>query len=150
VPPRTLGRVRPLFSLSGLPGRVVRAVEATLNDAITSADTLLGWIPSPVRVGGLRAGLVTANLDGSVLHIMLERYTFVPGVALSGNLDVTADEATASVHVRGRLAGDLVLTSGGSVTGTLGKRPIALSVQTRLPHAAARTAAEVRQLPPIP
>jgi hypothetical protein len=77
----------------------------------------------PGRVGGLRAGTVSTN--GRVLRLM--GYEYVPGVTVTGRLDVAGG---GSIAVRGRAAarGRLAISTRGTVRGTLDGRRIAARI----------------------
>ena len=81
----------------------------------------------PKHVGGLRAGNATVNRDGS---FKLNRYQYVPGVVVSGKVNT---KRTAKVTIRGggALSGNLTITAGGAVHGTLGGKKVTIGCRRR-------------------
>lgn len=133
--PRRLGQVSATSGTHGRPGRVLHAVLLTLGDfADQSALGLLAKIPGgklflsllEVRIGGLRAGW--GALSNGV--IQLHRYTYVPGVAISGRLSST--HGTLRIAGPGGVHGTLHVTRRRTLRGVLGgervstRRPIPL------------------------
>ncbi|HYL69798.1 MAG TPA: hypothetical protein VEY89_00675, partial [Candidatus Dormibacteraeota bacterium] len=112
LPPPSLSEVHPAPSSSHEAGRVAAAAAMTLED-------LLGQ--TSFAGGGLRGGSWTLQLHGFKLHGMID----VPGVALSGSIRITGDDATgtltitAKLRISGRLAGQLTL-HGLTLQGRLG------------------------------
>jgi hypothetical protein len=76
----------------------------------------------PVRVGGLRGGWLELRGDRIAFH----RVVYVPGVAVSGRIDLREAGFTARFRVAGRAAarGTLRITESGAVTGRLGGRRV--------------------------
>jgi pimeloyl-ACP methyl ester carboxylesterase len=112
LPPSSLHKIPPAASRSRLAGRVAAAAAITLEDVLAQ----------PGRSGGgLRGGYWQPQGNGAyVLHGVID----VPGVALSGTVEKTADltgrfEITGHVKVRGRLSGSLKL-AGCSLSGVVG------------------------------
>ncbi len=111
LPPPTLGEV-PAASRSRVAEQVAAAAAMTLEDLFGQTS---------FSGGGLRGGSWALQLQGFVLHGMLD----VPGVALSGNIRVGGGttgplEIAGHLTVRGRLAGKLTLrelTLSGRVGG---------------------------------
>jgi pimeloyl-ACP methyl ester carboxylesterase len=136
-PPLSLDTVRPVPP-GGKAGRTLAAVRDTITDAqrqIIGVAITRGRLPG--RVGGLRAGTVSTN--GRVLRLM--GYEYVPGVTVTGRLDVAGG---GSIAVRGRAAarGRLRIGTRGTVRGTLDGRRIAARIDasagvTQLPSLAA-------------
>ena len=132
--PTRLSRVRAPRGLSGGPGRTLTAALDAIVDlsrqvvgATLQADAAL---PTGSSFGGLRGGYATLADDAVVMH----RFSFVPGVDLSGRLVVSGQGvAPTELQVSGSQAsgGNLRLTDNlKHVTGTLGGQSFRLSVST--------------------
>jgi pimeloyl-ACP methyl ester carboxylesterase len=112
LPPASLAKVAPAAARSRLAGRVAGAAAMTLEDLFgqTGFDG-----------GGLRGGGWTIQRRGFALRRMID----VPGVALSGHVDVHARPGSRSLvisarlRVGGRLRGELTLR-GRTLSGRLG------------------------------
>ncbi len=121
--PTKLAYVHPVPGLSGRPSLTLTAVLDTIVDlnrqvvgATLQADAQL---PSGSSFGGLRGGY--AKLSTSKLA--LTRFTFIPGVELSGTFPVSKGQLqTATLQITGSSAahGTVRVGSGKQVTGTLG------------------------------
>lgn len=142
IPPRRLSAVRPYPGLSGLPGRTLTATSRTVRDLRESvaADEIAG--ATPRRLGGLRGGTATAERGG----VRLRRYSFVPGVELSGLVPSRSGAA-----LRLRVTGSAAATgsfrvAGGRVSGRLGGRRFDIEAR---PQASA-AAAPPRRAAPFP
>ncbi|HEX5927297.1 MAG TPA: alpha/beta hydrolase [Baekduia sp.] len=129
-PPTSLQRI----TASSTSRRTVIAATATVADAARQIiGDALALSALPKHVGGLRAGNATVNRDGS---FKLNSYQYVPGVVVSGKVDT---EQTAKVTIRGggALSGNLTITTGGAVHGTLGGKKVtigsAAAVRSSLP-----------------
>jgi pimeloyl-ACP methyl ester carboxylesterase len=129
-PPTSLQRI----TASSASRRTVIAATATVADAARQIiGDALALSALPKHVGGLRAGNATVNRDGS---FKLNSYQYVPGVVVSGKVDI---EQTAKVTIRGggALSGNLTITTGGAVHGTLGGKKVtigsAAAVRSSLP-----------------
>lgn len=133
LPPRSLAEVPAAPGNRGLPGRTLQASLLSFRDfghqlllALLEhfSEALVG--SGAVRTGGLRAGW------GGIVHgkIELHRYTYVPGVTLSGKL---GSDGSGTLRVGGRSGADgvLHLSSQGALSGVLGGRRVRLS---RSPH----------------
>jgi pimeloyl-ACP methyl ester carboxylesterase len=98
-------RLRELSRLEGLPPRVGRTLAAVghtiaaLGTETFIAEVLGGDGGQVLRVGGLRGGSVTQTER----LVILRRYAYVPGVALSGRFPEDADDP-ATLRIRGRAA----------------------------------------------
>jgi hypothetical protein len=121
--PTKLAYVHPVPGLSGRPSLTLTAVLDTIVDlnrqvvgATLQADAQL---PSGSSFGGLRGGY--AKLSTSKLA--LTRFTFIPGVELSGTFPVSKGQLqTTTLQITGSSAahGIARVGSGTQVTGTLG------------------------------
>jgi pimeloyl-ACP methyl ester carboxylesterase len=120
--PRSLADLAPAPGSHGLPGRTLQAVVLTLGDfsrqlALQLVKQLesseLGGSLS-LRTGGLRAGW--AGLTGATLTF--DRYSYVPGVTVSGKLTAKASE----LRIGGSTAAHGILRLGPHklLTGVLG------------------------------
>lgn len=120
LPPRSLAEAPLARGDHGPAGHTAGAVVLTLADfdrqmvlALLQqlGESLLG---RPVRTGGLRAGWGGSDRGGLVLH----RYSYVPGVTVSGKVTV----AGASLRIGGSAAvhGTVKIDAHGVLTGTLG------------------------------
>jgi pimeloyl-ACP methyl ester carboxylesterase len=129
LPPHTIAAIPPAPGSHGRVGRTLDAVLRTLGDfnrqvilAIlehAGGTSLFGGLPS-VRVGGLRAGW------GGTLHedLVLHGYSYVPGVSVSGRTSPNGGglrvSGSSAVH------GTIRITAHGTLTGSLGGRPVHL------------------------
>lgn len=124
-PPRAVRALTPSRGVAGRPGRTLRALSLTLDDAVRSVRIAALQAPSDVRilrVGGLRGGRLVATQTG----LVLDRVVYVPGVVVSGTVRKEVTTLTAS----GRdAAGGTITVSGGRVTGVLGGVTIDRPVQ---------------------
>ena len=121
--PTKIAYVHPVPGLSGKPSLTLTAVLDTIVDlnrqvvgATLQADTQL---PSGSSFGGLRGGY--AKLSPS--RLTLTRFTFIPGVELSGTFPVKKGQLqAATVRITGSSAsnGTVRVGSGKQVTGDLG------------------------------
>jgi pimeloyl-ACP methyl ester carboxylesterase len=121
--PTKLAYVHPVPGLSGKPSLTLTAVLDTIIDlnrqvigATLQADAKL---PSGSSFGGLRGGY--AKLSSN--KVQLSRFTFVPGVELSGTFPVKSGQLqTTTLRITGATAanGTVRVGSGKQVTGTLG------------------------------
>jgi len=121
VPPRSLAALKPAPGTSGLPGKTVRAVLYTLANALEFGvgDFLIGSsISATVHFGGLRSGFASFSLRGLRLH----RYSYIPGVTVSGsNETIRTPSYTLTVGGSKAAAGTLTFnTKKRTVSGTLG------------------------------
>jgi pimeloyl-ACP methyl ester carboxylesterase len=121
--PTKLAYVHPVPGLSGRPSLTLTAVLDTIVDlnrqvvgATLQADAQL---PSGSSFGGLRGGY--AKLSSS--RLQLTRFTFIPGVELSGTFPVSKGQLqTTTLQITGSSAahGSVRVGSGKQVTGALG------------------------------
>jgi pimeloyl-ACP methyl ester carboxylesterase len=120
--PRSLADLAPAPGSHGLPGRTLQAVVLALRDFSRQlAPQLVKQLESgelggslSLRVGGLRAGW--AGLTGATLTF--DRYSYVPGVTVSGELTAQASE----LRIGGSAAAHGILRLGPHklLTGVLG------------------------------
>jgi pimeloyl-ACP methyl ester carboxylesterase len=132
IAPTQLARVHPPPGLGGNPGRTLTAALDALVDlnrlviaATIQADQAL---PSGSSFGGLRGG--DAKLTSSAA--VLDDFSFVPGVALSGTFPIKDGKLqTATIRVSGSRASPGTIRVGSNdkrVTGTLGGRRFSVSL----------------------
>ena len=122
IPPRSVNHLSRAGHVPGRAGRTLRAVALTLVDASDSLIAeALARDTSPkagMTVGGLRGGSLRVGHTG----VALRRYSFVPGVTLSGFIPSKAS-GVAHLRVAGRAAaGGTVRLSSTAVSGRLGGR----------------------------
>jgi pimeloyl-ACP methyl ester carboxylesterase len=139
--PRRLAELSPRGGLPAGTGRTYRAFELTVTDAFeritTAAASGAGASleGGAIGVGGLRGGALRIGRRA----MRFDRYSFVPGVTVSGviALDVE-DESPLVFRIGGRAAARGTLTLGErSVRGTLGGRRIRLGAVAASDAAAA-------------
>lgn len=130
VTPTRLAYVKPVGGVRGLAGSTLTVVLESILDlerqvvgATLQAEQQL---PSGSSFGGLRGGY--ARITSTALR--LRRFSFVPGVQLSGSFPISKGRLRAtSVRVEGSLAARGSLRIGGPVvTGTLGGRRVRLEL----------------------
>jgi pimeloyl-ACP methyl ester carboxylesterase len=121
-PPRSLSDFRSAPGVGGVRGRTVFATLDSVNDAIITAIQLEGEQLAP-RGGGLRAG--SFRLFDQDSKLSMRRYSFVPGVRVTGTLRAGNSDITGRLAVTGPrgASGFVTLTRGGGATGRLGGRP---------------------------
>jgi pimeloyl-ACP methyl ester carboxylesterase len=129
--PTKLAYVHPVPGLSGKPSLTLTAVLDTIIDlnrqvvgATLQADAQL---PSGSSFGGLRGGY--AKLSPS--RLTLTRFTFIPGVELSGTFPVKKGQLqTATVRITGSSGSDgtVRVGAGKQVTGDLGGKSFNVNV----------------------
>lgn len=126
-PPRSLSEVRAPAALPGERGRVLRAV---LDTAVEARFSALEAIFAGLRPqgGGLRGGSFS-GVEEFYGPLRLRDYQYVPGVRLSGTLEVRDDgrRVSGTVRVAGRLRGSVTLSSATGAAGRLGGRRVRLS-----------------------
>lgn len=84
-------------------------------------------LPSGSSFGGLRGGY--AKLGHS--SVTLARFSFIPGVSLSGTLKLKNEAiATSSIHIEGKSAshGTVHIETGQRASGKLGGKPFHVSL----------------------
>ena len=146
LPPLRLALVAPTHGYRGLPGRTLHAVTLSLGDLarqlalqLTGAGSSEGLFILPtLSIGGLRAGW--ARFAGGVLS--LHRYSYIPGVTLSGTLALERVElrvgGSAAAH------GTLRLGAHHALIGTLGGRRVRIGANVGATAAIVTTDAQVR------
>lgn len=141
---RRLAAVPPPRGLAGRAARTVTAVDRTVDDAIVQfAARALEGLGDPRGFGGLRGGRA-AVVPGAGL--VLRRYAYVPGVAVSGAIPFTGARFALAVGGPAAPRGRLVVSRAG-IAGTLGGRPVRASA-AQLGWRRAGAAAAVRGRPP--
>jgi hypothetical protein len=126
IAPRSLEQVRTAPGVSGRAGRTLCAVASTLADArLHALDPV--FTEGFARVGharwpALRSGAMAIRQVGNRLFAFLERYSYVPGVAVTGRRVVSGGQ----IRVSGSAAvpGTLRVSPDGAVTGRLGGQPV--------------------------
>jgi hypothetical protein len=110
--PAHLQDVAPAPGLRGTLGRVAAAAALTAGDLVVRAITAPGAAGAgPLRYGGLRGGYVSfVRGRGLLLH----RFSYVPGVALSGRLT-----GTLRLRAPGGIRGRLHMDHGPRLVGTI-------------------------------
>jgi pimeloyl-ACP methyl ester carboxylesterase len=106
--PTSIGQLRPVRSVGGRRGQVLRAVELTFEDLTedlysTALAHGLDSDRSVIRGAGLRGGRYALGEDFDVLR----GYEFIPGVRLSFKANPDDDSASVRVDGPGRLDGRL-------------------------------------------
>ena len=121
--PTKLAYVHPAPGLSGRPALTLTAVLDTIIDlnrqVIGATLQANAQLPSGSSFGGLRGG--EAKLSSS--RLQLTRFTFVPGVQLSGTFPVRKGRLqSATLRISGAAAanGTVHVGSGKQITGSLG------------------------------
>jgi len=121
--PTKLAYVHPAPGLSGRPALTLTAVLDTIIDlnrqVIGATLQANAQLPSGSSFGGLRGG--DAKLSSS--RLQLTRFTFVPGVQLSGTFPVSKgrlQSATLRISGASAASGTVRVGSGKQVTGSLG------------------------------
>jgi hypothetical protein len=118
VAPTALEALAPPPGAHGTEGRIVTAAALTITDGYVSAlqRAFAGF--NRLYGGGLRSGRFVANLTGS-LHLLA--YSYVPGVRVSGNLDVLFGQGVGAVYVDGpgHFDGRLQFGEDGAVDGRI-------------------------------
>jgi TAP-like protein len=126
--PARLADVTPAQGYRGVTGRALDALTLTLNDfareaALQALSALatgnLGSLAS-LRVGGLRAGWGGVIRGALVLH----RYSYVPGVTISGR--ITEKAVVLEVGGSAGARGTIRLGARQTLTGTLDGEPVHL------------------------
>ena len=82
LPPRSLAAFAPADGLAGKRGRTLAAAADSLADALAIVRQAWGRVDGGA-IRGLRGGRLVPVPDG----VLLERYSYVPGVWLTGRLD---------------------------------------------------------------
>jgi pimeloyl-ACP methyl ester carboxylesterase len=122
VAPRRLAQITPVHGNPRRAGSALHAVLLTLEDftrqtalelisKLTGSKLLLDLLE--VRIGGLRAGWGALSAGSLRLH----RYSYVPGVSISGKL--TSGHGALHIGGSARVRGTLRVTKKGGLSGTL-------------------------------
>jgi hypothetical protein len=145
--PRSLSATAPIAGVHGTAGRTLAATVAAIRDARRTIVLLalsFGEVPVGARFGGLRGGSVDVTRKAAVL----ERFSYVPGVQVSGTIPIgllLRDRGAAAHLVVGGSAsarGRLRVSASRRVVGVLGGHH--LSVRIPAPARRATTAATSR------
>jgi pimeloyl-ACP methyl ester carboxylesterase len=121
APPRSISEFRSAAGVGGARGRAVFAVLDTVQDSIVTAGELQD-AQLPLRGGGLRGGRFRLFDQGSAIR--LTRYSFVPGLRVTGTLRAGDTDITGRLEVTGpRGANGFVRLTSTGATGRLGGRP---------------------------
>jgi pimeloyl-ACP methyl ester carboxylesterase len=124
-PPRSLSFIVPTHGVQGAPGRTLTAAVDSIRDlerSIVLVGISSGSIPVGARFGGLRGG--DARVTKST--VVLSRYSYVPGVQLSGTISINlllkskGPSATVSVTGSSAAVGRVRLSSAHRFSGVLG------------------------------
>jgi pimeloyl-ACP methyl ester carboxylesterase len=132
ISPTRLADVDPPAGLRGRPGQTLVAVLDTLVDlnrqVIGATLQAEQELPNGSSFGGLRGGYARLSSREVVLH----RFSFVPGVTLSGSFPVEDGELQAStISIGGSAASPGTVRVGAAakhITGTLGGRRFDLTL----------------------
>jgi pimeloyl-ACP methyl ester carboxylesterase len=122
--PTSLAALRPASAIAGKAGRTFTAAAETLADALAIVRHAWGRGEGPIR--GLRGGRLVPGPDG----VVLDRYSYVPGVWISGQLeyaaftDVGPKRLDGTIRVGGRAAAKGRLAAGIRLSGTLDGRRV--------------------------
>ena len=110
IAPRSVAQLGTPRRVPGRPGRTVRAVELTFFDAILSlVGSSFGGGERVIRIGGLRGGRLVARMRPKA-KLRLDRYSYVPGVWVSGRLgDLSAGRLRLRVGGRRAARGRVTL-----------------------------------------
>jgi pimeloyl-ACP methyl ester carboxylesterase len=125
LPPASLAAVAPAGGVQGKRGRTLAVASSSLADALGIVRQSWGRV-GRAAIPGLRGGLLVPLADG----VRLERYSYVPGVWLTGTLDY-ADlgllgpaRLDGRVTVGGSAASHGTLVANGRLSGTLDGRAV--------------------------
>lgn len=119
--PVSLAAVKPV-KLTGIRGRTVGAVLGTLSD-VTMTE---------LSQSGPTAGLRGGYFKGSLANLQLRKIVYVPGVVVSGKLNLVSGLAKVTVSGKGA-RGRLVIRRGKritTVTGTLDGKRLSIKAPT--------------------
>lgn len=140
ITPRKLAFVKPV---GGVRGRVGSTLAVVLDTIVDLERQVIGAtlqeahaLPSGSSFGGLRGGY--ARISSSSLR--LHRFSFVPGVQISGTFTIVSGHLRpATLHVEGSLAArGSVRVGAPKITGTLGGHHFSVAIaKVRLSRAGA-------------
>jgi pimeloyl-ACP methyl ester carboxylesterase len=143
ITPRKLAFVKPV---GGVRGRVGSTLAVVLDTIVDLERQVIGAtlqeahaLPSGSSFGGLRGGY--ARISSSSLR--LHRFSFVPGVQISGRFTIVGGHLRpANLHVEGSLAATGSVRVGApKITGTLGGHHFSVAIaKVRLSRAGTPTA----------
>jgi len=150
-PPLSLAATPAAPGTAGLPGQNLQAVALALDDARRGA---LAISPQEAQVrglvlsaGGMRAGFAQtrtrAEGAGTIVldAIDLERFSYVPGVRITGTLKRRGPALRGRLEIEGSLRGTVSLGADGTLGGRLGGADVSTPLVLPGPSAAAAAAA---------
>jgi pimeloyl-ACP methyl ester carboxylesterase len=112
--PTALGQLRPV----GVKGKRGRTIAATLDTLQDMTDTIMSQMEPLV---GLRRGYIDGTLRAAKMHSMV----YVPGVTVSGTVDLVSGIAKVTISGTSASHGSLTIhAGGGAITGKLGGKPV--------------------------
>jgi pimeloyl-ACP methyl ester carboxylesterase len=117
--PRRLGALSPVRGLAPHPGRTMRAVLRTLDDATEQVVARVVGRGEVGSFGGLRSGSAALRRDG----LRLRDYGYVPGVTVRGTIPARRNRFTLRVGGAAGAHGRLTFSADG-VVGTLDGEPV--------------------------
>ncbi len=144
IAPRSLAAVSPLPGVHGAAGRALAATLAAVDDAIANGY-LRYYAGIAARGGGLRGGSYDLR-QGPFSRLILRRYSYVDGLAVSGTLKLASAGPKGTLKVSGAASGSLTLRSSRSVRGVLNGRAINWSGSASAAKAPARSSGPPRRL----
>ncbi len=140
ITPRKLAYVKPV---GGVRGRVGSTLAVVLDTIVDLERQVIGAtlqeahaLPSGSSFGGLRGGYARVSSSSLRLH----RFSFVPGVQISGTFTIVSGHLRpANLHVEGSLAArGSVRVGAPKITGTLGGHRFSVAIaKVRLSRAGA-------------
>jgi pimeloyl-ACP methyl ester carboxylesterase len=135
--PRSVVKLRPARGTTGLAGRAAAAVLATIRQANGDALSDLlnnASLSGSIDVGGLRAGWAAYSLESG---LALHRYSYIPGVNISGKIG--NGNATVTLTVRGRYPAQLAYDpKSGTLSGVIAGSDVQTKSANPLTHSTAR------------
>jgi pimeloyl-ACP methyl ester carboxylesterase len=153
ITPRKLAFVKPVSGVRGRAGSTLAVVLDTIVDlerqVIGATLQEAHALPSGSSFGGLRGGY--ARISSSSLR--LHRFSFVPGVQISGTFTIVSGRLRpANLHVEGSLAArGSVRVGAPKITGTLGGHHFSVAIaKVRLSRASAPAASAMPLTAPFP
>ncbi len=128
--PATLGRTRRAPGFDASRGRTLTAVAVALQDAVYAAQLGQGTaVAGRWRAGALRSGRATARVRSGHLTVVLDRWSAVGGVTVTGTIAVSANTVSGDpLRVRGRGAHGTLQATSGFLVGFLGDEPVVLDI----------------------
>ena len=111
-------------------GRTLTAVAVALQDAVFAAQLGQGTaVAGRWRAAALRSGRATARVRSGHLTIVLDRWSAVGGVTVTGTIAVSANTVSGDpLRVRGRGAHGTLQATSGFLVGFLGDEPVVLDI----------------------